>query len=74
MRSSSRGGFSVALLGPRTRRRSAATRSGRSPDGRGTVAQGKIAGVPAKLLIGDPTLIVVQAAYADELERRLGWR
>jgi hypothetical protein len=38
------------------------------------VAQGKVAGVPAKLLIGDPTLLVVQAAYVDELERRLGWR
>jgi hypothetical protein len=38
------------------------------------VAQGKIAGVPAKLLVGDPTLLVVQTAYADELERRLGWR
>ena len=38
------------------------------------VAQGKVAGVPAKLLVGDPTLLVVQTAYADELERRLGWR
>ena len=37
------------------------------------LAQGKIAGVPAKLLVGDPTLLVVQTAYADELARRLGW-
>jgi hypothetical protein len=35
--------------------------------------QGKIAGVPAKLRLGDPTLLVVQTAYADELTRRLGW-
>jgi hypothetical protein len=38
------------------------------------LAQGKIAGVPAKLLVGDPTLLVVQTGYVDELERRLGWR
>jgi len=39
----------------------------------GTVVQGKIAGVPAKLLIGDPSLLVVQTAYVDELRARLGW-
>jgi hypothetical protein len=44
------------------------------PTTRGSLMQGKIAGVPAKLRIGDPTLLVVQTAYADELERRLGWR
>jgi len=37
------------------------------------LAQGKIAGVPVKLLVGDPTHLVVQTAYADELTRRLGW-
>ena len=37
------------------------------------LAQGKVAGVPVKLLIGDPTLLVVQTAYAYELTRRLGW-
>jgi hypothetical protein len=37
------------------------------------LAQGKVAGVPAKLRIGNPTLLVVQTAYADELARRLGW-
>ena len=40
----------------------------------GSLLQGKIAGVPAKLRIGEPALLVVQTAYADELERRLGWR
>ncbi len=40
----------------------------------GGLVQGKIAGVPAKLLRGDDTILVVQTAYADELERRLGWR
>ena len=37
------------------------------------LAQGKVAGVPAKLRVGNPTLLVVQTAYADELARRLGW-
>jgi iron(III) transport system substrate-binding protein len=44
------------------------------PGDAGTVAQGKIAGVPAKVLVGDPTLLITNAAYADELGRRLGWR
>jgi hypothetical protein len=43
------------------------------PLGDAPVAQGKIAGVPVKLLVGDPTHLVVQTAYADELTRRLGW-
>jgi len=37
------------------------------------LVQGKVAGVPVKLLYDDPMLLVVQAAYADELRRRLGW-
>jgi len=44
-----------------------------TPDEGGALAQGKIAGVPAKLRLGEPTLLVVQTAYADELRRRLGW-
>jgi len=40
----------------------------------GTLAQGKVAGVPAKIVVGEPSLLVTQTAYADELERRLGWR
>jgi hypothetical protein len=42
-------------------------------DGAGPVAQGKIAGVPAKLVGGEPSILVVQTAYADELRSRLGW-
>ncbi len=41
-------------------------------DGR-TLAQGKIAGVPAKLVLGEPTLLVVQTCYVAELRARLGW-
>ena len=39
------------------------------------LVQGKIAGVPASLGLppGGGGIIVVQAAYADELTRRLGW-
>ncbi len=39
----------------------------------GSLAQGKIGGVPTKLIIGSPTLLVTNAAYADELRERLGW-
>lgn len=42
------------------------------PAGRPALAQGKIAGVPAKLLIdADGALLVVQTAYAADLEARL---
>ena len=45
------------------------------------LAQGKIAGVPARIVTGDPAvmptdapaLLVVQTAFADELTGRLGW-
>jgi hypothetical protein len=37
----------------------------------GALAQGKIAGVPAKVLIGEPSLLVTQASYADDLMSRL---
>ena len=40
----------------------------------GALGQGKVAGVPAKILMSAVPVLVVQAAYADELERRLGWR
>jgi hypothetical protein len=39
----------------------------------GTLVQGKIAGIPAKLLVGDPSILLTLAAYADELEGRLAW-
>ena len=43
------------------------------PTERGVLAQGKIGGVPTKLLGGDPALLITQAAYAHELADRLGW-
>ncbi len=54
------------------------------PTDRGVLAQGKVAGVPAKVwtftrlagaiqLDGDDFLLLVQRAYADELRERLGW-
>jgi len=66
-------GFSVALLARDDLATIAAHTDWPLPGDAGTLAQGKIAGVPAKLLLGDPTLLVVQTAYADELRRRLGW-
>ena len=39
----------------------------------GVLAQGKVAGVPAKILTGEPALLVTQAAYAHDLADRLGW-
>ncbi len=45
------------------------------PTARPGFAQGSIAGVPAKLwLTDDGATLVVQAAYADDLTARLGWR
>jgi hypothetical protein len=46
------------------------------PTERPALAQGSIAGVPAKLWLpvdGD-ALVLTAAAYGDELETRLGWR
>ena len=65
-------GFAVAVLGPEFMLLAAHT-DWPIPEGPGTLAQGKIAGVPAKLLVGEPTRLIVQVAYADELQRRLGW-
>jgi hypothetical protein len=39
----------------------------------GSLGQGKIGGVPAKLIVGSSTFIVTHAVYADELRERLGW-
>jgi hypothetical protein len=66
-------GFAAALLTAAEADALAAHTDWPLPDDAGTVAQGKIAGVPAKLLVGEPTLLVTQAAYADELQKRLGW-
>ena len=65
-------GFSVARLGPEFVTLAAHT-DWPIPDEPGAFAQGKIAGVPVKLLIGEPTFLVVQTAYADELRDRLRW-
>ncbi|HEY8438814.1 MAG TPA: hypothetical protein VIK65_09405 [Candidatus Limnocylindrales bacterium] len=67
-------GFAVALLGRGDLATVAAHTDWSIPEAAGTLAQGKIAGVPAKVLVGDPTLLVTQVAYVDDLERRLGWR
>ena len=66
-------GFAVALLSEAEARALGARAEWPLPEGAGTLAQGKIAGVPAKVLVGDPTVLVVQAAYADDLKDRLGW-
>jgi hypothetical protein len=66
-------GFAVALLDAAETRSLAAHTDWPIPEAAGALAQGKIAGVPARLLIGDPTLLVVQAAYVDDLKARLGW-
>jgi hypothetical protein len=67
-------GFAVALLDADDLATIAAHADWPLPRDAGSLAQGKVAGVPAKLVVGDPGLLVVQVAYADELERRLGWR
>ena len=69
----SEAGFVVALLDDEDERAVAAHTDWPIPGQPGSLAQGKIGGVPAKLLIGDPTLLVTQVAYADELRSRLGW-
>ena len=66
-------GFLVALLDEAGVGRVAAHADWPLPQAAGALGQGKIAGVPARLLVGRPSLLVVQAAYADELARRLGW-
>jgi hypothetical protein len=43
------------------------------PTETGVLAQGKVAGVPAKVVGGTPALLFTHAAYADELRDRLGW-
>ena len=66
-------GFSVALLAPEDRAGVLEHVEWRV-DQNGSLGQGKVAGVPAKLRMAEPALLVVQTCYVDELERRLGWR
>ncbi|MFL5708330.1 MAG: hypothetical protein ACJ77Y_04965 [Chloroflexota bacterium] len=66
-------GYSVALLDVSEVQLVAAHTDWPLPEEAGSLAQGKIAGVPAKLLVGSPTLLITPSAYADELARRLGW-
>jgi hypothetical protein len=66
-------GFSVALLDADDLRRVHEHVEWELPESGGILAQGKIAGVPAKLVAGDPAVLIVQTAYADELRGRLGW-
>ena len=66
-------GFVVALLGRTEVRALAAHTDWALPTATGALAQGKIAGVPANVVGGTPTLLVTNAAYADELRGRLGW-
>jgi hypothetical protein len=42
------------------------------PTESGALAQGKVAGVPAKVLMAAVPVLVTQAAYADELRSRIG--
>ena len=66
-------GFVVAYLDAHEQRALAAHVDWALPIEPGALGQGKIAGVPARLLVGTPSLLVIQAAYADELRSRLGW-
>ncbi len=67
-------GFVVVRLDDPDHRVLEAHTDWRLPTTTGEVGQGKVAGVPATVVNGRPGLLLVQAGYADELERRLGWR
>jgi hypothetical protein len=66
-------GYSVALLEASEVQAVAAHTDWPLPDASRALGQGRIAGVPAKLLIGSPSLLITSTAYADELAGRLGW-
>ena len=69
----SEAGFVVALLDPSDLVALAAHTDWALPSQAGELGQGKVAGVPAKVLAGSPALLVTHAAYAAELRARLGW-
>ena len=66
-------GFAVALLDEAERAALTAHTEWLIPTEAGAVLRGKVAGVPAKVVVGDPTLLLTEEPYADELRRRLGW-
>jgi hypothetical protein len=66
-------GFVVALLTESDLVALAAHVDWPIPTTTGSPAQGKIGGVPAKLIVGSPPFVITQAAYADDLRERLGW-
>ena len=66
-------GFVVAYLDGNHRRALAAHVDWKLPTEPGALGQGKIAGVPVRLLVGTPSLLVTSASYAEELRSRLGW-
>jgi hypothetical protein len=67
-------GFAVALLDDDELSVVAAHTEWPLPTATSAVGQGKVAGVPAKVVAGRPALLITNLTYADELERRLGWR
>jgi hypothetical protein len=69
-------GFVGAWLDPAQLDRIADRTEWRVPTVRPVLAQGKVAGVPAKLWLSDDgrALLLTHAAYGHELEERLGWR
>jgi hypothetical protein len=65
-------GFVGAILTPDVLDRVVAHIDWALPTEPGTLGQGKVAGVPAKLLMTAVPVLVTQAAYADELRSRIG--
>jgi hypothetical protein len=59
-------GFAVALLTASEAGDLGAHADWPIPETPGTLAQGKIAGVPAKLLVGEPTLLLLAAAVVGQ--------
>ena len=69
----SEAGFVVALLDATDLEELARHTDWALPTEAGELGQGKVAGVPAKVLGGSPALLVTHAAYAVELRGRLRW-
>ena len=67
-------GFAGAVLSPEDLERVVAHTDWPLPTVPGALGQGTVAGVPARILMSLVPVLVVQTAYVDELERRLGWR